>query len=141
MAGPVQPPRPPFNPPPPWPGGYPYPGTYPPPQPPPRRLDRALSLTLWWIPAAVLPLFWFYSLFAMMGVDACSDTRPCQYGFIYGAYAVAWIGAAAAALVSFLAMQRAKRAGRPMWPWAVAGAVTMAGCVVGFFALYLAGLP
>lgn len=148
MTGPQQPPYgpPPYGPPPgnqPWP--YPYPVAPPlppqPPLPPGRRADRALSLTLWLIAAGVLPLFWFYSLFAMMGVDACSDSTPCRYGFIYSAYGVGWIGAAAAALLSFLAMHVAKKRGRLVWPWAVAGAVAMACCVVGFFLLYKAGLP
>lgn len=83
MAGPVQPPQPPYGPPPwpinqpPHPSGYPYPypGAYPPP-PNPRRVEYATAMLLWAVPAGVLPLFWFYSLFAMMGVDVCSDTSP-----------------------------------------------------------------
>lgn len=144
MAGPVQPPRPPFTPPPPYPGTYPYPGGYPPPSAPapsPRRAEYVIAWTVWFVTAAVLPLFWFYSLFAMMGVDACSDTSPCQYGFIYGAYGVGWIAAAASALFSGLGLHVAKKRGRPAWPWALAGVLAMAACVVGWYLLYKAGLP
>lgn len=152
MAGPVQPPRPPYGPPPwpmnqpPQPGGYPYPypGTYPPPPPPPpnpRRGEYATAMLLWALPAGVLPLFWFFSLFAMMGTDVCSDTSPCQYGFIYGAYGVGWVGAAVAAIASFLAIHRAKKRGRRVWPWGLAGAVAMVGCVAGWYLLYRVGLP
>lgn len=157
MAGPVQPPRPPYGPPPwpinqpPQPGGYPclypggysypYPGAYPPP-PNPRRGEYVIAMLLWAVPAAVLPLFWFFSLFAMMGTDVCGgDPDPCQYGFIYGAYGVGWVGAAVAAIASFLAIHRAKKKGRPALPWALAGAAAMVGCVAGWYLLYRAGLP
>ncbi|MCB0939180.1 MAG: hypothetical protein KDB72_02955 [Mycobacterium sp.] len=148
MAGPVQPPQPPYGPPPwpinqpPHPSGYPYPypGAYPPP-PNPRRVEYATAMLLWAVPAGVLPLFWFYSLFAMMGVDVCSNTSPCQYGFIYGAYGMGWAGAAVAAIASFLAIRNAKKRGRQALPWGLAGAVAMVGCVVGWYLLYKAGLP
>lgn len=61
-------------------------------------LDLVVALVLAVVYGVVTAGILFFSLFAMMATDSCSDVRPCNYDAFSAAYVVLWGGSAAIAL-------------------------------------------
>lgn len=102
------------------------------PSPPRRRPARGAGSTSAVLLLLACGLAFVYSMFAGMATDVCSGTARCSDGLIGAAYAVAWGGIAAAALVTLVGMGRGAPTGPDLSSWPRLGWVI-------FLVTYVAG--
>jgi hypothetical protein len=85
-------------------------------------------------------LYWLWSLFGLMALDACS-VRQCNMGVFGLAYAVGWGGSWTAILLMLVSAPRARKRNKPMWPRAALGLLIFAASVVAWAVLGTAAIP
>lgn len=82
-----------------------------------------------------------FSLYAGMGTDGCSATRPCDFGLINAAYRVAWGGAGIAVLITAVGIVVAAIRRRLMVLWPAVGWVMFLCTYLAGAVMLNAGLP
>jgi hypothetical protein len=127
----MTPPQYPYFPPP-----YPVGPAFPQVQPPKRRsqLEIVITLVISALAVGAACVSFSYSLFWAMGFDACSTADPPRCNPPLGwAFLVTWGGIAVAIVIAVSGMVVAAVRGRVMWIWpTVALGLIVVGTVIGF---------